>query len=194
MDTYPTFSATDGSTMQSFQYRIGGRYFPAAPVQLSINVGGSVCNGGAEAYTELEKFLNIVGRYDISGNTKLSSWAIPSLITNGLASATGAYLSEYDYSLVLQGFNAYGIPNSGRTPLGFYCPASSTPSSMFAAAINFETSNGIEISGLNAEEQSDISFNVQWYRGQSTGFSIEAFTFVDVMWVLRPNNYLDLIQ
>lgn len=194
MDTYPAFSATDGSTMQSFQYRIGGRYFPAAPVQLSINVGGSVCNGGAEAYVELEKFLNIVGRYDIAGNTKLDSWAIPSLITNATASTANAFLSEYDYSLILQGNNAYGIPASARLTPSVIVRATATPSSLFASAVNFETSNGIEISGLNAEEQSDISFNVQWYKNQQTGFTIEAFTYVDVMWVLRPNNYLDLIQ
>jgi hypothetical protein len=65
---------------------------------------------------------------------------------------------------------------------------------MYACAVSFETSNGIEISGLNAEEQSDIAFNVQWSQPQTVGFVIEAFVYVDRMWILRPNNYIDLIQ
>jgi hypothetical protein len=182
--------------MQQYQYRIGGRYFPAAPVQLSANVGNNITNGGAEAYVELEKFLNIVGDYRLSPNTSVLNWAVPAII-----SGSGAF-SEYDYSLLCGGYNSYGIPltvvaETGAVTVGDAYGGSVTgnmPSSMFCCAINFETSNGVEISGLNAEEQSDISFNVMWSANQSTGFSIECFTYVDVMWVLRPNNYLDLIQ
>jgi hypothetical protein len=125
------------------------------------------------------------------------NWAVPAIINR-----TSSTFSELDYSLIQSGFNAYGIPMvsyAEQTELfvgdvfgGATC--GNVPSSMFCAAINFETSNGVEISGLNAEEQSDISFNVMWSANQSTGFSIECFTYVDVMWVLRPNNYLDLIQ
>ena len=66
--------------------------------------------------------------------------------------------------------------------------------STFASAVNFETSNGIEISGLNAEEQSDISFNVSWTAAQSPDHQIEIFTYCDRMWVIKPNNYVDLIM
>jgi hypothetical protein len=196
-DSNPASSVTNaGSTMQQYQYRIGGRYFPAAPVQLSANVGNNITNGGAEAYVELEKFLNIVGDYRLSPNTSVLNWAVPAII-----SGSGAF-SEYDYSLLCGGYNSYGIPltvvaETGAVTVGDAYGGSVTgnmPSSMFCCAINFETSNGVEISGLNAEEQSDISFNVMWSANQSTGFSIECFTYVDVMWVLRPNNYLDLIQ
>lgn len=186
-----------GSTCQQYQYRIGGRYFPAAPVQLSANVGNAITNGGAEAYIELEKFLNIVGDYRLSPNTSVLNWAVPAIITE----ATTTF-SEHDYSLISVGYNAFGIPNIDfleftNVIVGDvfgYSKCGNMPSSIFCAAINFETSNGVEISGLNAEEQSDISFNVMWSANQSTGFSIECFTYVDVMWVLRPNNYLDLIQ
>jgi hypothetical protein len=197
-DSNPSTSITTaGSTCQQYQYRIGGRYFPAAPVQLSANVGNAITNGGAEAYIELEKFLNIVGDYRLSPNTSVLNWAIPSIIYSGTT-----LFSEYDYSLLCFGYNAFGIPNvvyaeNTQIVVGDVFGGNNTgnmPSSMFCAAINFETSNGVEISGLNAEEQSDISFNVMWSANQSTGFSIECFTYVDVMWVLRPNNYLDLIQ
>jgi hypothetical protein len=187
-DTNTAVNSTAGSTMQQYQYRIGGRYFPAAPVQLT-NPGGSVTNGGAEAYLELQKFLNIVGDSRLSTNTTNLSWAVPAIVNQPFN-----ILPEYDYAFAQAGFSAVGIPAYVLSETFASCFCGNSPSSMFSCAINFETSNGIEISGLNAEEQSDISFNVMWSSAQATGFSIECFTYVDVMWVLRPNNYLDLIQ
>ena len=188
-DTNPSVNIQNsGSTMQQYQYRIGGRYFPAAPVQLS-QPGGNVTVGGAEAFVELEKFLNIVGDSRLKTNTSTLNWAVPAIINQ-----TSNLLAEYDFSFSALGYSAYGIPNWVVSESGYSAFCGNTPSSMYACAINFETSNGIEISGLNAEEQSDISFNVIWSANQSNGFSIECFTYVDVMWVLRPNNYLDLIQ
>ena len=178
-----TSNISVGSTMQQFQYRIGGRYFPAAPVQIAANVGSSVCTGGAEAYVELEKFLNIVGDYRLKPNTSVLNWAVP-------ASSSSATLPEFDYTKSVYGFDAYGMPLELGVETSTSNLAGNQPSAMFAAAINFETSNGIEISGLNAEEQSDISFNVIWSAGQTLGFSIECFTYVDVMWVLRVINFI----
>jgi hypothetical protein len=63
VDSHSTFFDTSSSgisSLQNYQFRIGGRYFPAAPVQCSANVGSAVTNGGAEAYVELSKALNIV--------------------------------------------------------------------------------------------------------------------------------------
>lgn len=201
-DSYSPTSVSDISTMQQYQFRIGGRYFPAAPVQLSANVGSSFTNGGAEAYVELEKFLNIVGDYRLQPNTCTLNWAVPGTYST---IETAAVLPEHDYSYLCVGNLAAGIPSvykiennsintfAGATDIVFGI-IGNQPSCMYASAINFETSNGVEISGLNAEEQSDISFNVMWAKNQAAGFSIECFTYVDVMWVLRPNNYLDLIQ
>jgi hypothetical protein len=187
-DSNPSINSTTGSSMQQFQYRIGGRYFPAAPVQLT-QPGGTITTGGAEAYIELEKFLNIVGDSRLSTNTTALNWAIPAIINQSIN-----ILPEYDYSFAHVGFSAVGIPIYIISECSSSCFVGNSPSSAFACAINFETSNGIEISGLNAEEQSDISFNVMWSANQAVGFSVECFTYVDVMWVLRPNNYLDLIQ
>ncbi len=197
-DTATTAAATvntDGSSMQQFQYRIGGRYFPASPVQLTINVGGKQTNGGSEAYAELEKFLNIVGDYRLSTNTNCLNWAAGIQLTNDASgSITSALYPEYDYGFFQTGYTSQGNALVVRSESATSAFSGNLASSNFACAINFETSNGVEISGLNAEEQSDISFNPQWSAGQSVGFSIEAFTYVDVMWVLRPNNYLDLVQ
>ena len=191
-DTTAAYSQSGASTMQSYQYRIGGRYFPGSPVQTS-SPGVPYCNGGAEAYVELEKFLNIVGRYDITSNIIPQNWAVPSLQTNYNGGSTTGFFPEYDYAYVIAGFSPSGIPNYIACENSSF-GAGMTPSCMFAAAINFETSNGIEISGLNAEEQSDISCNIIWSSAQTQGFIIEAYTYVDRMIVLRPNNYLDLIQ
>jgi hypothetical protein len=187
-DTNSSINSASGSTMQQYQYRIGGRYFPASPVQLTAP-GGSVSNGGAEAFIELCKFLNIVGDSRLKTNTTAFNWAVPAVINQSVN-----ILPEYDFSFAHGGYSSVGIPYVFPSESFASCFVGNTPSSMFACSINFETSNGIEISGLNAEEQSDISFNVMWSSAQATGFSIECFTYVDVMWVLRPNNYLDLIQ
>lgn len=72
-------------------------------------------------------------------------------------------------------------------------------SQCFAAAISLETSNGIEISGLNAEEQSDISFLCNWAAPQVSGVpnvpsALECYVYYDAMIVLEENNVVKLIQ
>jgi hypothetical protein len=54
---YDTATPASGGTLQNYQFRIGGRYFPASPVQCSLNSGSKISNGGAEAYIELSKAL-----------------------------------------------------------------------------------------------------------------------------------------
>jgi len=81
-------------------------------------------------------------------------------------------------------------PSSTGGDLGSQC---------FAAAISLETSNGIEISGLNAEEQSDISFLCNWADTQRSGAagvpsSLECYVYYDAMIVLEENNVVKLIQ
>jgi hypothetical protein len=64
-------------------------------------------------------------------------------------------------------------------------------------AINLETSNGVEISGLNAEEQADISLIAQWKKPQSIDngpSSLEVYVYYDAMIILRENNVLELVQ
>lgn len=201
-----------GGTLQNYQWRIGGRYFPGAPVQTSAN-GSRYSNGAAEAYVELSKALNIVGDYRLSTNVNAKTWAIPPGSTPSFsqpypAAGVGGVLLEYDYQYSVEylgGDNALRMfliespqIGAGGTTRNFFC--GTVGSANFAMAINLEISNGIEISGLNAEEQSDIALLAQWYGPQVLGSiqpgpsNLEVYSFYDAMIVLRENNVLELIQ
>lgn len=189
------------------------RYFPAQPVQCSTEVGGKVPNGGAEAYVELGKALNTLGDYRLSSNCKNSNWAVNPLQANvdaGVASpyalnAVHKLLSEYDYDLISTRYKPTGSMFVGwaqapdplftaTTSMGSYISAGDLGSSCFVMAIDLETSNGLEISGLNAEEQSDISLIARYSKPQAAGFVFDVFTHIDSMIVLRENNVLELIE
>lgn len=174
------------SSLQSYQFRIGGRYFPAAPVQCALTLGSSVTNGGAEAYVELQKALNCVGDYRLSTSTNVIRWGVQGFTANNdYVTGIGGYFSTGKPVV----FQTWSKSNSFLTTTGSQC---------FAMAIDLETSNGMEISGLNAEEQSDISLLAQWYSPQVSGSSLasalEVYSYFDAMIVLRENNVLELIQ
>jgi len=194
-------SINGASTLQNYQFRIGGRYFPAAPVQTSSGVGSAISNGGAEAYVELSKALNIVGDYRLSTGCNASKWA--------LQNPGSGLLQEFDYSFSLQSFSNVGIPSTFNVEAAGNAFCGTQASSCFAMATDLETSNGVEISGLNAEEQSDIALIANWKLTQVTGntntigsavvaggapSSLEVYSYYDAMIVLRENNVLELIQ
>jgi len=163
-------SAPNAETLQDYQYRIGGRYFPAAPVQCSLDSGSKLPNGGAEALIELQKALNQLGDYRLSTGVNSKTWGV-GLCYNGQATGTAvraAYdhkYSEHDFttSMVavndgvafMSGVTAYNNSGTATTlaPSQGNAFAGNTGSSNFGMAIDLETSNGVEISGLNAEEQ-----------------------------------------
>lgn len=122
------------------------RYFPAAPVQCSQTTGSAVTNGGAEAYTELTKSLNILGDYRLSTACNVTRWASPIGLTQP---GNDFKLQNYDYGYSIKAVD----PSNGRPLLFRTLCGGDGASACFAAAISLETSNGIEISGLNAEEQ-----------------------------------------
>lgn len=189
--TYFDTAANGLSSLQSFQFRIGGRYFPAAPVQCALTLGSAVTNGGTEAYVELQKALNCVGDYRLSTSTNVTRWGIQG------AGGIGGLL-DTDYVTGLCGFQSTGRPNIFTTWDSTNAFVTTTGSQCFAMAIDLETSNGMEISGLNAEEQSDISLLAQWYapqvNGSNVATSLEVYSYFDAMIVLRENNVLELIQ
>jgi hypothetical protein len=189
------------SSMQSYQFRIGARYFPAAPVELSTGLSSEISNGGAEAFIELQKALNVVGDYRLSSSVHTNRWAVSAAAAAAtVGSGVSSRLNELDYCTNLVGYNATGealitastvvstvagTANSFSGTLGSAC---------FAIAIDLETSSGAEISGLNAEEQSDISLLVKWKNPQYTNYVMEVYAYVDQMIILRANNMLELIQ
>lgn len=183
-DSHATLNSSATSTfMSQYQWRIGGRYFPASPVQGGLGGSATVSNCGAEAFIELQKALNIVGDYKLSTSVNALRWAQP---VTTLASLTADYVYNTQYYTstgVLFETSAVVAPLSGTIGSACYC-----------AAVDLETSNGVEISGLNAEEQSDISFIGQWTGAQASGYTLTVFTYYDAMLILRENNVLELIQ
>ena len=188
--------STANNTLQSYQFRIGGRYFPAAPVQCSLTTGASTTNGGAEAFVELQKALNIVGDYRLSTSCNALRWGLPPFTTKTAYALTPN--SEYDYAMCVNNYSNLGSPvstavtNAATTSGNAF--SGNVGSACFAMAIDLETSNGVEISGLNAEEQSDISLLATYASGQNSDFNLEVYAYYDAMIILRENNVLELIQ
>ena len=200
------FSAA--GTLINYQYRIGGRYFPAAPVECS-DESNTYSNGGCEAYLELQKALNQVGDYRLSTTCNTLSWAlvpfsaqIGQITTTTDTSRTN--VADYDYAAQIRKVDTNGTATAAEValPLSGNCG-----SAAFAMAVDLETSNGMEISGLNAEEQSDISLLANYSTAQTflqgTGGSgttnnvnaqIDVYAYYDAMIILRENNVLELIQ
>lgn len=221
VDSGATFFNTDitttnaASTLQDYQFRIGGRYFPAAPVQNSLGTAFTTPNGGAESYVELAKAINILGNGQLSTSCNASRWAL-NPARKGFDNGAHAILQEFDYDSALVGFKASGgivtFP-PGIAANGTSAAAGDLGSACFAMATDLETSNGLEISGLNAEEQSDISLLIRYSAQQGVGAAdagktcatspaniatngmiFDVFTYIDSMIVLRENNVLELIQ
>ena len=202
--------ADGNSTFQEYQYRIGGRYFPAQSVQNATSVGGNIPNGGAESYVELAKALNTLGDYRIATSIPNQKWAFNAMTTTATTGSTHTLLPEFDYDYSFVGWKWSGAPiakkqtilpsqldvinTSNRVFTNGSARCGDIPSSAFAIAIDLETSNGLEISGLNAEEQSDISLIARWSNTQAAGFVFDVFTYIDSMIVLRENNVTLLLM
>lgn len=186
-DTHATFFDTKAnSSMQNFQFRVGGRYFPGAPVQCSTSPGSSITNGGAEAYLELQKSLNTVGDYRLSTGANTLRWATT-------VAADGGVGLDQDYKHFCTGFAANGTMNFFGVETDTDKLAGNMGSCCFGISTCLETTNGSEISGLNAEEQSDISLQVQWAGAQNSGAVMEVYSYYDAMLVLRENKYFVLL-
>lgn len=195
VDNGATFfdTSSSGTTLRDYQYRIGARYFPAAPVQCSVNTGSNASNGGAEAFVELQKALNIIGDYRLSTPVNTTRWALQNF---------GGTLQNQDFSKFIQVVSAAGVPTFGNAEAANNSFSGDAGSQCFAMAASLETSNGVEISGLNAEEQSDIALIAHWASPQVSGSgaggnspsALEVYTYYDAMIVLRENNVLELIQ
>lgn len=182
------------NTLQSYKYRIGGRYFPAAPVQTSLSTGSSSTNGGAEAFVELQKALNIVGDYRLSTGCNIAKWALPPFAAVRTIGTFSTFYSESDYAQTLTNYDPDGRPYVETTTVPHVsignCFSGNLGSQVFAMAVDLETSNGVEISGLNAEEQSDISLVATYAAPQVNNFNMEVYCYYDAMIILRENNVL----
>ena len=186
-------------TLQSYQYRIGGRYFPASPVQTSLGMNSRVSNGGAEACCELQKALNIVGDYRLSAgvNSNRFGTVVTGSTGTGWFPVAAAYGGEAEMDFD-QGVNSYTVLGSlminSPTTAGRSGAAGGLGSACFCMATSLESSNGMEIAGLNAEEQSDIMLIANYSTPIPAGYNIEVYTYYDAMLVLKENNTIVLVQ
>lgn len=189
-------------TLQSYQFRIGGRYFPASPVQISDVVGGQTSNGAAEAFVELQKALNVVGDMRLATGVNLLKWGVMPfkypVLLGGAYNGLLTHHSETDYAAMCSQYQPTGEPfvnivTQPRVDTGDSF-SGNMGSQCFAMAIDLETSNGMEISGLNAEEQSDIALIATYNTPQNRDFVIEVYSYYDAMLILRENNVIELIQ
>lgn len=170
------------------------RYFPASPVQGYLGSASTFSNGGCEAFLELQKALNVVGDYRLSSSVTSTRWGAPQLgttIAAGVVSVNGIHESDFQFDafFAYAGTGLLTLNNAQTAPF-----VGGVGSACYCAAIDLETSNGVEISGLNAEEQSDISFIGTWSAAQESGYTLTVFTYYDAMLILRENNVLELIQ
>lgn len=142
-----------------------------------------------------------MGDYRLSTGVNVTKWGYQNTATGRLA--------EFDYSTRLNGFTSAGASIQGTVAVTTNSFVGDLASSAFVMSTDLETSNGVEISGLNAEEQSDIALIANWKAGQVTGgtitagtttipggrpSSLEVYSYYDAMIVLRENNVLELIQ
>lgn len=193
------YDSTNGNSLQSYQYRIGDRYYPSQAVQFTSIGSASVSNGGAEGYMELQKAMNTMGDYRLSPSVNSNRWAMPpaTAAITPTGSGTATSLNELDYVCSVaswtKGCPTYTMVQKADATAGNSF-SGNVGSNCFTMALNLETSNGVEISGLNAEQQSDIALNAVWSAGQNTNFIYEVFTYYDAMLILRSGNNMDLIQ
>jgi hypothetical protein len=193
-DSGAFFSSTiDNTVLNSYQFRIGARYFPASPVICSNQTTNfsNMNSGACEAFIELQKSLNTVGDYRLSTALNSTRWSMPYTPFAAPLPATASSANQADYQAEILSVlgDPIGIPIAHPN-----CGA--IGSSCFIISTSLETSSGMEISGLNAEEQSDISLMLNWSGSQATAgtFNIEVYTYYDGMLILRENNVLELIQ
>ena len=189
-DSHAALFTSSAGTLTSFQWRVGMRMYPSSPVQCSKTISSSVPNGGAEALLELQKALNIVGDYRLSTNVNTLRWAMPYVVatfdgTNSIA------LGESDYGGFTKLWGAStGIPTV-QVVLKPAC--GNVGSSCFAMAADFETSNGAETSGINGEEQSDITLIANYSATQASGYNMEVYTQYEALLILRENSTIQLV-
>lgn len=155
-----------------------------------------------------------MGDYRLSVPASASNWAIAKYHVDDPTPGNNAvFLPEYDGRFAITGYQKEGDAIVAEVEAPVRSPTTTTTlnasfyggralfgerSACFAMAQSLETSNGMEISGLNAEEQSDISLTARWSKDQGDTTKVPTnmvfFVHYDAMLVLYENNVLQLIE
>jgi len=182
-------SANGQSTLQSFQFRAGGKFYPPSPVETASN-GSAVSNGGSEAYIELSKALRTYNDKRLSSSCNTTRWAIQN--------AAGA-LFDQDYKTSITGIASNGVPTVAILETANNAFSGTVGSQMFIMATNFDSSTRGELAGLNGEEQNSISLVANWKGNQQLGgagtpTTFIAYTYYDSVFILGANNTAKLVE
>jgi hypothetical protein len=213
--SFSTTSETPLGALISYQYKVGTAFYPAQPVYCCQANQEGRTNGGSEAYSHLQRAFNMMGDSRLSTTADIINWTSPiGKLYNGaapMALATDAkydiLLNEYDgkYSVtndeddraILFETESSSIIDATTARLARYGGrgyAGNWTSAQFVMAMSFDTSNGIEISGINALQQSDIHLTIKWKAPQRSGMTIHAWTYYDSMLLLLENNVVQTIK
>lgn len=157
--------------LTEYQWRIGGKYYPAQPVSCWDPTNNKT-NGAAEAYFEFAKALNIVGDYRRSTGINAMRWC-----------NEGDGIGNHQV-LDWAGIDAAAADRK-NTVVG---------PSAFIIASDFETSSGMEISGLNGEEQNDIALTIRYTSPQSTSCEYLTFIYYDSLLILREHGGVEIVK
>ncbi len=129
--------------------------------------------GGLTAGTEIDEFQwRIGGRYFPSQPVKCTSGAEP--------------LIELQKALNVLGDYSIGT--------GVHLSNWFVPKGTFVIATEFESTNGTELSGINAEELADLALSIKLTGNSDASQYINTFIYYDSMLIIRPNNVVELVQ
>jgi len=173
---------------------------------------------GMEALLEAEKAFNVLGAYQTGCQFKANQWAnlaqqtFPFITSDGDSGITNANLlrgncdrrSDQRLGLASRGGNRLNANNAANfATLQAAVRDSVDPlqsgNNFFIMAADLETSNGLEMSGINCEEQSDIYLQMRFDTPQSSSYSspttgLHIYVNYDALLIIKENNVVNLIS
>jgi len=146
--------------VHEYQWRVGGRYYPSQPVRCM--------GGGAEAFAELSKTINILGDY-----------------------TRASMIDQYTYTAGLAYDKNATVPTADK-PNAF---AYKRLDGKFIIGCEFENTDIMPdvIAGINAEEQSDIALTLKAHDNAESK-RLDVFMHFDCLIVVRDGNIVELIM
>lgn len=141
-----SYSDSETARVNTYQWRIGGKYSPAQPVDCT--------KGASEAYLEYMKALNTLGDYTFDCSISPFDWS-----------------SSYTWN----------TENGNK----------------FTMAQEFENTDVFPntISGINAENQSDLSLKIEFSTSPTSGTKlVESYISFDNLLIVREGHLVDLVM
>jgi len=170
-----------GGFLQSYQYKVGNDYYPAAPVNGFYPGYPLINNGGVGAYNELKK---LKFDYETSSNLNCINWGICS---------NSNLLKDYNSSF--RSYSANNLIDLFDNSVSNLHVNGEMPSSQFAACVDLTSSkDGKEICGFDGETSYEIAFIGKYNEPQSNSYEFLVMVNYDSEIILWPNNVLMLIK